>query len=56
VLFPSFVYARIWKSQVGPRSLYLLDTNIAENSEADKKITAELYVAIPKPEFSRKLF
>jgi len=37
------VYARIWKAQVGRVPLYLLDTNIAENSEEDKKITAELY-------------
>jgi len=37
------VYSRIWKAQVGRVSLYLLDTNIPENSDADKKITAELY-------------
>nr|HRD18550.1 alpha-glucan family phosphorylase [Candidatus Neomarinimicrobiota bacterium] len=44
VPFPGrLVYARIWKAQVGRVPLYLLDTNIAENSEADKKITAELY-------------
>ncbi|MCK9560037.1 MAG: alpha-glucan family phosphorylase [Candidatus Marinimicrobia bacterium] len=37
------VNVRIWKAQVGRIPLYLLDTNIAENSEADKNITAELY-------------
>ncbi|MFH1212980.1 MAG: alpha-glucan family phosphorylase [Candidatus Neomarinimicrobiota bacterium] len=44
VAFPGrTVYARIWKAQVGRIPLYLLDTNIAENSDGDKKITAELY-------------
>lgn len=37
------VRVRIWKAQIGRIPLYLLDTNIPENSEADKKITAELY-------------
>jgi len=44
VPFPGrMVSARIWKAQVGRVPLYLLDTNIAENSDADKDITAELY-------------
>ncbi len=37
------VNARIWRAQVGRVPLFLLDTNISENSDADKKITAELY-------------
>lgn len=37
------VYAQVWKAAVGRIHLYLLDTNIDENSEADRKITAELY-------------
>lgn len=37
------VYARIWIARIGKVPLRLLDTNIRENSEADRKITAELY-------------
>lgn len=37
------VYTRIWKIMVGTVPLYLLDTNIPENRDADRKITAELY-------------
>ena len=37
------VYARIWKAQVGRVPLYLLDTNIPENSIADRQITYQLY-------------
>jgi len=42
--FPDrMVFTRIWKAMVGRVPLYLLDTNIAENSPEDRKITAELY-------------
>ena len=37
------VYARIWKAQVGRVPLYLLDTNIPENSIGDRQITYQLY-------------
>ncbi|MFA7565493.1 MAG: alpha-glucan family phosphorylase [Alkalispirochaeta sp.] len=37
------VSARIWEVQVGRISLFLLDTNIDENSDADRRITATLY-------------
>jgi phosphorylase/glycogen(starch) synthase len=37
------VYAKVWKVQVGSVNLYLLDTDIDENSSEDKAITAELY-------------
>ncbi len=39
------VCARIWKVQVGLIPLYLMDTNIPENSEEDRRITAKLYEA-----------
>ena len=39
----SVVTARIWEVRVGRVSLYLLDTNIDENSDAEKLITATLY-------------
>ena len=37
------VFARIWKVQVGRIPLYLLDTNVAQNSADDRRITGALY-------------
>jgi len=37
------VQARLWVAQVGHVSVYLLDTNVASNSEADRDITFRLY-------------
>ena len=37
------VYAHIWKVNVGRVPLYLMDTDIAENSEWDRSITHQLY-------------
>jgi len=37
------VRARIWELHVGRINLYLLDTDIPENSAEDRRITAELY-------------
>jgi len=35
--------AHVWKTQVGRITLYLLDTNVPENSPEDRHITAQLY-------------
>ncbi len=44
VSFPNReVFFQVWKIQVGRIPLYLLDTNIDKNSDADKKITRTLY-------------
>jgi starch phosphorylase len=37
------VWAKVWKAVVGHTHLYLLDTNLAENSSADRDITHQLY-------------
>ena len=37
------VFFQVWKIQVGRTPLYLLDTNIALNNPADRKITETLY-------------
>ncbi|MCK5455518.1 MAG: alpha-glucan family phosphorylase, partial [Melioribacteraceae bacterium] len=37
------VYAQIWRIEVGRIKLYVLDTNISENSAEDRKITYGLY-------------
>jgi len=37
------VWAKIWRARVGNNSLYLLDTQLEENSEADRGIAHQLY-------------
>ena len=37
------LYAKIWCMNVGRVKLYLLDTDITENSEDDRKVTYQLY-------------
>jgi starch phosphorylase len=37
------LHARVWKVAVGRTTLYLLDSNVAENSESDRALTARLY-------------
>ncbi len=39
----SLVVAQIWEVMIGRTSLYLLDTNIAENSSENRAITSSLY-------------
>jgi glycogen phosphorylase len=39
----SQVFARIWKVQVGRVPLYLLDTNVKENSPEHRRVTSGLY-------------
>ncbi|MBX3730158.1 MAG: alpha-glucan family phosphorylase [Candidatus Sumerlaeia bacterium] len=37
------LHARVWKVQVGRVSLFLLDTDIASNSDTDRRLTSRLY-------------
>ncbi len=37
------VFARVWRCMVGRIPLYLLDTNLPDNSPADREITSKLY-------------
>ncbi len=37
------VVAQVWRAQVGRVSLYLLDTNVPENTIEDRRITHQLY-------------
>ncbi len=39
----STVYVGAWQVKVGNNNLYLLDTDVAENSPQDRRITARLY-------------
>ncbi len=42
------VWARIWTIHVGRVSLYLLDSNLDQNSPADRQLTARLYSNDPE--------
>lgn len=37
------LHAKVWKVAVGRTTLYLLDSNLPENSESDRALTARLY-------------
>ena len=37
------IYARVWKVNVGRISLYLMDTNLPQNTEASQRLTSRLY-------------
>ena len=37
------VFCKVWKASIGRIPLYLLDTNLQENSPADRDITSRLY-------------
>lgn len=37
------LHARVWRVEVGRTTLYLLDSNVPENSEWDRSLTARLY-------------
>jgi glycogen phosphorylase len=44
VEFPGrWVHAQVWKAQVGRVSLFLLDTNLPQNNDADRYIAGNLY-------------
>lgn len=41
--YDRIVYAHVWKAAVGRINLYLIDSDIEENSEFDRSITHQLY-------------
>ena len=49
------VFARIWQVQVGTISLYLLDTNLEENSVTDRQLSARLYSNDPEVRISQEI-
>lgn len=49
------VYAKAWQLNVGRIPLYLLDTDIDENSDADKNITNKLYGEDNEHRFKQEL-
>jgi len=49
------VHAVIWKIMIGRIPLYLLDTNIAENSAGNREITSSLYVGDAKIRLAQEI-
>jgi len=49
------VYARIWELEVGRVHLYLLDTDIEQNSPVDRQLTARLYSSDPEVRISQEI-
>jgi starch phosphorylase len=37
------IHARVWRAEVGRTTLLLMDSNVPENSESDRELTARLY-------------
>jgi starch phosphorylase len=47
--------ARLWEVHVGRVPLYLLDSNVEENSSADRSLTARLYSSDPDMRISQEI-
>lgn len=57
IAFPGrSVYAKVWKVNVGRISLYLLDTDIEQNSQEDRAITGQLYGGDSEMRIKQELF
>lgn len=51
----SKVLVRVWRAQVGRVPLYLLDTNLPENAEADRGIARQLYIGDVETRFKQEI-
>ncbi len=49
------VAARVWEIRVGRVPLYLLDTNVPENSPGDRALSARLYSSDPEVRISQEI-
>lgn len=49
------VFARIWLIEVGRTDLYLLDSNVEENSPTDRQLTSRLYSNDPDTRISQEI-
>ena len=57
IAFPGrSVYAKAWRVNVGRIGLYLLDTDIEENSPEDRGITSRLYGGDPEMRIKQEMF
>jgi starch phosphorylase len=49
------VHAQVWQVQVGRVSLFLLNSNLEENSPGDRDLTARLYTSDPNVRISQEI-
>jgi glycogen phosphorylase len=49
------VFCKVWRAKVGRVPLYLLDTNLPENSPADREITGKLYGGGPETRIRQEI-
>ncbi len=49
------VFCKVWRANVGRVPLYLLDTNLQENSPADRDITSRLYGGGPEMRIKQEI-
>ena len=49
------IHAEVWKVDIGRIPLYLLDTNLIENSPQDRDITSSLYAGGPKTRLAQEV-
>lgn len=49
------LWARLWMVQVGRVPLYLLDSNVEENSPVDRQLTARLYISDLEARISQEI-
>ncbi len=50
------VYARVWKVQIGRINLYLMDTDVPQNSPSDRSLTARLYGGDQETRIQQEIF
>lgn len=54
-LYDRQVFVQAWRVRVGDVSVYLLDTNLSNNSEADRAITDRLYIGEKETRLSQEV-
>lgn len=50
------VYAKVWKVQIGRINLYLMDTDVPQNSPSDRALTARLYGGDQETRIQQEIF
>ena len=50
------VYARVWKVQIGRINLFLMDTDLSQNSPSDRLLTARLYGGDQETRIQQEIF
>ncbi len=49
------VYVRVWEIRVGRVTVYLMDTDVPQNTAADRELAARLYIAEPEQRIAQEV-